>query len=44
LPRHEQVDGVAYVRIRRYIEMHQQDAQDRETERRMRRAQAKGSR
>lgn len=42
LPSHERVDGVAYFRIRRQIEMHQQDAQDKESERRMRQARSKG--
>ena len=41
LSRQERVDGVAYFRIRRFIEMHQQDAQDRDMERRTRRAQAR---
>jgi len=41
LPRYERVDGVAYFRIRKAIEMHQQDAQDRETQRQMKAARKK---
>ncbi len=33
LPRFERVDGVAYFRIRNQIEMHTQDAQDKEIRR-----------
>ena len=33
LPRQERVDGVAYSRIRRYIDMHQEDAKGKEARR-----------
>ena len=41
LEHQEKVDGVAYFRIRRQIDMHQQDAQYQESERQRRRAQRK---
>ena len=38
LPHQERVDGVAYFRLRRAIDMHQQDAQNKEREREARQA------
>ena len=44
LPREERVDGIAFFRIRRSIELHQQDAQNKEQERQSKQAAKKGRR
>ena len=41
LPTQERVDGVAYFRLRRAIDMNQQDARDRDVERKAKIAEAK---
>lgn len=44
LPRYDRVEGVAYFRARRLIEQHQSDAQELESERQRKMAEAKARR